>query len=398
MVRYDALMAPEWMYSKFDKTDEGYLKGKAVICTTGVYEYRHGDGSVIKELRLPEEVFAPEFLDSLKLKPLTLDHPMEMVNSENVKNYQIGTLGEQIDSDNYHVAIDMIIHDAKAIKAVHAGKQALSVGYTCDLEPAEPGARWCGQDYDYIQRNIRANHTSLVSQGRAGDSARIRLDSADAVLVHPTVEKTKIDEGGNMPELKIIKLDGVEYQAELDVIKAYKGAIVKVDELTTTLTKATAKMDALTDEKTKLEAARDTQKDRANAAEAKVKELEALKMDEATIATAVARRVRILDTAHRAGVEVAKGTSELDVQKAVIVKVFPKAVLADRDDKYIDARFDGAVEMLDAEEKGDAENRKPSAPEHTDGKETVIITDSTKAREKMITDLKARYLGNKKEK
>ena len=37
--------------------------------------------------------------------------------------------------------------------------------------------------YDYIQRNIRANHVAIVEKGRAGDAPRIRLDSADAVML-----------------------------------------------------------------------------------------------------------------------------------------------------------------------------------------------------------------------
>lgn len=401
MVRYDSLLAPEWMYSKFDKTPEGFLKGKAVICTTGVYEYRKADGSVVKELRLPEEVFATDFLESLKLKPLTLTHPTELITSDNVKQYQIGTLGEVVDTDNYHLAIDMIIHDATAISAVQKGVQALSVGYTCELESAEPGAVWCGQTYDYVQRKIRANHTSLVQQGRAGDAARIRLDSSDAVMVHPAPMEEKEDTigGSDMPDkYKAIKIDGIDFEAEVEVIKAYNASTAKADALEASIADMQSKLDSTNTEKTVLEAERDTLKDKADALEAEVKELKERKLDQAVIDAAVAKKVRVMDAARLAEVEVADGTADLDIQKAVILKVFPKANLDGKDASYIDARFDGAVEMLSvkAEEKADAEVRKVASPEQSVKADSTEVIDARSARERMIADLKTRYQSVKK--
>jgi hypothetical protein len=395
------------MYSKFTKTPEGYLKGRAVVCTTGVYEYRKADGSIVKELRLPEEVFAKEFLDSLELKPLTLYHPDVMLTADNVKQYQIGTLGDNpsspsgtpgepsldkshtqtgyqfFNTDMYHVAIDMIIHDSFAVQAVEAGTRELSVGYTCDLEPAEPGARWCGQTYDFIQRNIKANHVSLVDAARAGDSARIRMDSADAELV-----SIDYKEDGRMT-LKKITLDGVEYEAEPKVLEALHIANTNADALKVS-------MDALTAEKTKADADRDTLKDKVDALEAKIKELESTKLDIAIIDAAVAKRVRILDAARKAEVEVTDGMSDADIQKAVIIKVFPKAVLDGKDALYIDARFDGALEMLtvEAEKKADAEVRKAGGGEEKI--DTAVVADSQKKREEYIAQIKSGYLGVKK--
>ncbi len=39
---------------------------------------------------------------------------------------------------------------------------------------------WKGQHYDAIQRNIRVNHLALVRKARAGDQARLNLDSRDS--------------------------------------------------------------------------------------------------------------------------------------------------------------------------------------------------------------------------
>jgi hypothetical protein len=407
--RFDKIDAPAWMYSKFAKTPEGYLKGRAVVCTTGVYEYRKADGSVVKELRLPEEVFAKSFLDSLELRPLTLLHPDVMLNADNIKQFQIGTLGNNpsapsgtagdpslaadkqqtgyqfYNTDMYHVAIDMIIHDAEAVKAVEAGTRELSVGYTCDLEPADPDARWCGQTYDFIQRNIKANHVSLVPKARAGDSARIRLDSASAELISLDTSKEDI----YMPTLKKIVLDGVEYESEPKVLEALHTATVRADTVQGTL-------DALIADKTKIDAERDTLKDKVDTLEAKVKELETVKLDTAVIDAAVARRVRILDAARVANVEVKADMAELDIQKAVIMAVFPKAVLDGKDAVYLDARFDGAVEALsvEAEKKADAEIREVSGG--VEKADTSSVPDSQKKREEYMAKIRSGYLGVKK--
>jgi hypothetical protein len=284
----------------------------------------------------------------------------------------------------YHVAIDMIIHDADAVKAVEAGTRELSVGYNCDLEPAEPGARWCGQTYDFIQRNIRANHLSLVEKARAGDSARIRLDSASAELI-----LEKHEEGNDMPMTKKITLDGVEYEAEPKVLEALHIANTKMDALQVSF-------DSLTAEKTKAEAERDTLKDKADALDAKVKELEATKLDVVAIDAAVARRVRILDAARLAEVEVKDGMTELDIQKAVIVKVFPKATLDGKDATYIDARFDGALEFLSVEAEKNVDAQTREAGGGAEKIDTAEVVDSHKKREEYIAKIKSGYLGVKK--
>lgn len=410
--RFDTILAPDWMYTKFEKTPEGFLKGRAVICSTGIYEYRRADGSVVKELRLPEEVFAPAFLESLKLKPVTLGHPDEMVTVDNVQKYQKGTLGDNPSSpsgttgkpnmageqagyqfyntDMYHVSIDMIIHDADTIRAVENGTDELSVGYNCDLEPATPGARFLGQTYDYIQRNLRANHVAICDVARAGDAAKIRLDSDDAILVDAS-EHVDVNTGGNnMPDLKMFKIDGVEYSAEARVLEELHTVTVKADGLKTSL-------DALTTEKTQLQAKCDSEKDRADAAEAKVKELEAKKLDQAVIDAAVARKLRILDAARVAEVEITDGMAEVDIQKAVIMKVFPKAVLDGKDAVYIDARFDSAIEAkaIEAEANADAKTRELNggAEKHADAAEVV---DASKAREKYVENLRNAHKGDRK--
>jgi hypothetical protein len=113
------------------------------------------------------------------------NNPSDWINSYAALNSE-GAEGERGGSgtDGFHVAIDLVINDATAVMDVEVGKCSLSMGYECELEPAPPGATWCGIAYDGIQRKIRYNHCAIVDRARAGDAARIRMDSADAVQIY----------------------------------------------------------------------------------------------------------------------------------------------------------------------------------------------------------------------
>ena len=370
--RIDRVDAPTWATQKFERTPEGYLKGQACVTQIGVFSYMQADGSVIRELRLPEEVFAQKSMDSFKLLPVTLDHPLEKVTSENVKEYQVGNLGgNPMNVDNIYFTIDMIIQDANAVSEVMAGKRALSVGYDCEIDPT-PGV-WGGVNYDVIQRGVSANHVALCSAGRAGDAARIRLDSTDAILVQDSQKEDR-----TMPEMKKIKIDGVEYEGEAKILESYTNAMTKADSLQTAL-------DTLTADKTKVEAEKDTLKDTVEKADAKIAELEAAKVDSAAVEAAVARRVKVLEAAKFAEVEVKDGMSEAEIQKAVILKIFPKANLDAKDQVYIDARFDGAVETF--EKDADAQTRQLGTETIVDGKDKTETVSAESARQKYLDRL-----------
>ena len=67
---------------KLRTTDEGFLIGVACVTNTGIFPYMLPDGTIRNELRLPEEVFADDSLETLKGKPLTDDHPDVGVDPE----------------------------------------------------------------------------------------------------------------------------------------------------------------------------------------------------------------------------------------------------------------------------------------------------------------------------
>jgi len=164
-----------------ETTPQGFIRAPAYLTRSGVLDYRRADGTVVRELRPPSEVFAPASLATLAAAPLTDLHPAEMVSPKNFRKLAIGHVSDDVRQDGQHVAANVTVQDADAIAAVEAGqRRELSCGYTCDLDET-PGVH-NGQHYDAVQRRIRYNHVGIGPKnwGRAGSSVALRIDAADS--------------------------------------------------------------------------------------------------------------------------------------------------------------------------------------------------------------------------
>lgn len=333
----------------FVEDADGNLIGRPSVTCIGVFPYLLEDGTVFNELRLPEEVFSKETLDSLKMIPVTNDHPTEMVTPENIGKYQVGTTGEDVcradfysgidggvdamfyKTDGTQVTIPVKITQREAIDAVKAGKRGLSCGYTRELEIKD--GVWNGVHYDGIQRSIRYNHLAICDRGRAGDAAIIRMDSADnngeKTFVPTYIEKVddsvKTDkkgvldkEGNNMP--KKLTLDSTTYEVEEKVADAYEAAVKDRDSLQGQLDMANAQIQSLKDEMSGMI--------KADQLDAKVKEYQSVK-----------------DTANKFGVSLEDGMSIVDMKKAIIKVANP--ALADTIDSKSDDYIDGAFGLCE---------------------------------------------------
>jgi hypothetical protein len=393
--RFDSLDPARWMTVPFTRTAEGFLAGRAIVTGVGVFTYLNKDGSTTRELRLPEEVFSSESLASMKLKPVTNGHPAETVTPENMQAFTVGSLGSNPASttqersyegftptekltDGFHVAIDMTVQRADAIEAVLNGKRALSMGYECEFESAEPGSVWCGMEYDGIQRNIRYNHCAVVDAARAGDAAKIRLDGADSAV---QIKTDTIKPEAEVREMKKIHIDGIEYEGDEGLVLRFTEQRNRADKAEKELSDTrTARDDALS----ALEAARDAQKDRADKAEKELKELREHALDPRRIDEAVNAKLILRDAAERAGVPIKEDMSDTDVKKAVITALYPSAKLDGRDGVYIAARFDAALEALNG--RDDAAGRETFKPPLTEGGRR---SDAAAARERMIENMRA---------
>lgn len=374
--------------SKFVKDINGFLTGKAVITNIGVFPYLirddQGNQSVRWEARFEEDVFSPEHKESLRMVPMTNDHPAERVTPENAKSLQVGTVGDSIIETYLHLAAPITITDSQSIQDVQDGKRALSEGYMVDIEMAE--GTYLGVPYQAIQRNLRANHVAIVERGRAGDDAVMKLDSAiktnfDKMVIDlRTVDLSKINsdtkinkEDKNMPDLKVIKIDSVERQAEAEVIIAYNKAEERADGLQT-------KVDGLETSGQELQAKLD-----ASEAENKKMKEDAEKADKENpekVDAAVTEKLGLIKTAEKHDVELKPEMSNMDIKKETIIKAFPDVAekLDEVEDAYINASYDMAVKSLDKNvEDGAADENAAAASEVTDTKNAPKTADEKHA-------------------
>ena len=98
-------------------TDEGFLCAPGKVARTGIQEYLArelqlpGDPNrIVRVMRLPEEVFAPESLASLEGEDVTFDHPKEgSVTSESYSKLTKGVVKGPGRQEGDFVIADLII-------------------------------------------------------------------------------------------------------------------------------------------------------------------------------------------------------------------------------------------------------------------------------------------------
>ena len=242
--RFDTFRIP-----KVKKTKDGYLQGEVVASRAGVFEYLNMDGSIRRELRHPEDVFKTDSLDTLKMIPVTANHPPEFVNSSNVSKYQVGYTGENYDIVDDKIVTSITVTNQDVIDKILKGQLSeLSYGY--EVELIKESGTYKGEKYDFRQINPVYNHLATVPQGRAGHDARFRFDSKAAELKE-VFEINNIKEV-TMSDKTEIKNDAVEVQLRLDALTAEKKLVD--NELITSQTKLDHMTKALETARKELEA------------------------------------------------------------------------------------------------------------------------------------------------
>lgn len=213
---------------KVQKTDQGFLEGEVVASRTGVFNYYDADGKCRKELRHPEDVLKEDSLKTLKMIPVTDDHPQEFVDANNASALQKGFTGESYRTDeDGNIVVRIKVTDSGLINKILSGRKAeLSLGYSVALKKDE--GTYKGERYDYRQTDIVYNHLAVVEMGRAGRNARFRLDSKKTCELAETRynnDNFKSIEGINMSDTEK-KLDH-----EVEVQKARFDALTNERDL-----------------------------------------------------------------------------------------------------------------------------------------------------------------------
>lgn len=187
-----------------EHTPGGAIRAPANLTRVGVFPYRLADGSVRRELRLPEEVFSSGSLATLRGATVTDLHPSKdgervTVTPENWKDYAVGHVADDVQPSGVYVSASVVIQDQRMIRLVEQEeRREVSCGYSCKLEPVSGVWDQTGEEYDAIQREIVYNHVAIGPRnwGRAGPTVALRLDEGDAIQVPReirTVEKETID-------------------------------------------------------------------------------------------------------------------------------------------------------------------------------------------------------------
>lgn len=302
---------------KIVKTDEGYLRGEAVVTRCGVFKYLNQDGTIRREARLPEYAFKKDSLDSLKMIPVTNNHPTVLVDATNAKELSIGSTGETINIDGENILTTVTINVQDAISEIeNNNKVELSLGYTLDL--IEQKGVYNGQEYDCIQTNIKYNHLAVVERGRAGVS-RLNFDSFECGII---VDENITHERENMVKINI---DNVDVEVDEAVKRAF-------DSLNARFDSATAEADTL---KAKLDETEEQLK--------KAKEINS----DSLISAKAKDRVELIAKASKiVNADSLYDLSDRDIKLSVIKSRYDSLDLTDKSDDYVSARFDAICEAL----------------------------------------------------
>lgn len=312
------------------KTGEGFRTYSGYATRTGVFKYMNPDGSVRRELRLPEEVMRVDALRTLGRKPVTLGHPPSLVNPDNYQEYAVGEVGERITDDDGYVSVTLTVNRRDALDAVDGGTSELSCGYRCRMDMTS--GVWNGEEYDCIQRDIEYNHLAIVTEGRAGGKAALRVDGKDVYVgvqqCNPTENKgtskkeTHRQSGDISSPLKKdsknmekITIGGQSFEVSKELAEAHKK-----DQSANQ-----AKMDAL---------------------EVQVKELVAAKLDDNQIKELFNERHKLVQYAEFQGQSKLDSLTIPQLKKAIVEADYKKSSMESKLDGKDDFYFQTAVDIV----------------------------------------------------
>jgi hypothetical protein len=376
VTRYDA--AP---LGTVTRTPQGFLRAPARVTRTGVLTYRRADGTVVRELRRPAQVFAAESLATLADAPVTDLHPRSMVTPDNARALALGHVsgGARADGQKY-VEAQLLITDAKLIAAVEKKDRAeVSCGYTCTL--VEGGGTYEGERYDAEQTAIVYNHVGLGPRGwgRAGAEVALRLDSAepddfrlegDAAVV--LADSTQPNKGPRTMDLVTIRLDGIEAQvtptASQLITRTLEARTLEATTASAKVLELQKRLDALQGEldqtKTQLTAAADP------------KRFDTALQERLDLLTRV--RDVLPDDANLAG------KTPRDIQLMALKELRVDTVFDGRSDEYVQAYFDRELEAgakrkhprRSADDRNDRNDRTSREPRSLDDQRQRRLDDA----------------------
>jgi hypothetical protein len=363
-----------------------------------VYLYEDEDGNQWGELRLAEDVLAPEVLAAWQLCALTDDHPEVFVTPDNWTEIAKGTLGSNVRAadDNTGTLADIAVNDAGLITKVKpalsgmGGKKGLSCGYGCTL--VEESGEYNGVPYKFRQTAYVPNHVSVVDEPR-GAGCEFIVDGVRSVRPRPQAEQPNEDEKNMKKDAKIM-IGEAEHEVPDEVAAEFAAMKAKVEEQGAKLAELAAGGDAeepvvppvaaeeapMADSKAKPKAqpedrfSNDALAVRLAMLEEQNKKLTADAAAGRDIGQRVSARVRLVaDAAKVLGPKVALDEkSDRDIKIAVVAEVTPaaaKMLTADAADSTVDVAYSQALEFFARSQDSSAQLQALTrgAPQHNRG-------------------------------
>lgn len=307
-------------------TPEGYLVVPSKISRSGVQDYKaiemgltdRDPMDVIVVYRPPEEVFSDKSMNSFHNKPITNDHPPELIDSENSKKFSIGHSTSKVTRDGDYLIAELIVTDKEVIKQIESGKIEISNGYECDIEWVS-GVTPDGIKYDAIQKNIVGNHIAIVSKGRAGPVCKIS-------------DNKTTNEGKKMPKVTI---NDVDYEVDPTVLQAVGVLQRQLKDAEEEVEKTKEEMDEFELKKKK--------EDEAN--KAKLDDAESRIPDPKAMDKLVADHMTFIDSVKTLCPDFKwEGKDAKAIKLEVATELCPDRDFKDKSDEYMNATFDGLIE------------------------------------------------------
>jgi hypothetical protein len=313
------------------RRDDGSLLADARIARTGIQVYAgsevgRADMATVRVYRPGAEVFSKDTLKSAAHRPVTNDHPAELVSADNWKSVAVGQTGDEITGEGIFIRVPLMVSDGATIADIENGKRELSAGYTCDLD-FTAGITPGGEAYDAIQKNIRINHVAIVRRGRAGSQVRIG-DGAVSWGASPVITDK---EESMTTTLKTVTVDGIP----VEVTDQGATVIATLQKRLEDANAASAKVLADHAEALKAKDAELAKKD------AEIDGLKAKVVDAAALDKLVASRAALVTMAKAIAKDVkTEGLTDAAIRRAVVTAKLGDAAVKDKPDAYVDARFE----------------------------------------------------------
>lgn len=342
----------------YKETSEGYLTFTDVpITRSGVFPYRRSDGALSKEAKLPDEILSAHTVSTAQSKAVTDEHPNELVTTANHQQLAKGLSHTDARVEDDKVLVSFTVTDSDLIQKIKNGKREVSIGFLSDITQ-ETGV-YNGDSYDSVQRNIEINHIAIVDKGRAGPEIGIRADSA----------AWQIEEGGqNMPTYKI---DSKEYEVD-PVVKAHlETQVAKLDAAETKLKEVDALQGRLDAHVATIAA---KEKEITGLKESQVSADELDKQVAERIALVEATKSFLGDSFDYAG------KTAREVKEAVILSVNAAFKADSKSDDYVNAFYDATVSATQ------------SAGFKSNGANSLFTGDGAGAEDKELEEMKNKRL------